>query len=268
MSSSAASTSRALVPRPRTKATLAVAAALVLTLSATVLLAPPVLGAFDPAGPERSTALASGKCSKKKTKRKRRACRNRRRLSRLAGDFGGSLGSTIRYLTFCYGDLGSQSTQVNNVRVSVRAPLRPTPLSPDLPPAAGNENNPINLVVGQTTTEDNIAPGSVFLSSAFRYGATSPGVILQSWNLTLRGAALSGTLTEDHREEAAAQNLLSAWKELGCAFNFWYPNQYAIAEGTTLTGTLTRNAVQLRIVGNTIDGSRPFVTEISASRPG
>ena len=133
----------------------------------------------------------------------------------------------------------------------------------------GNEDNPINLVVGETTTADSVAPGSVFLSSAFRYGATSPGVILQSWKLALRGTKLTGTLVEDHREEAAAQNLLAAWKEAGCGpAGFVYPDQYAIGEGTTLTGTLTRNAVRLHVVGNTSDGSRPFVTDISASRQG
>lgn len=188
--------------------------ALALTLAVALAIAAPAGSAAVGGGSaDNPTASASGwkkKCNKKKTRKKRRACRERHRLSQLAGDFSGSLTTTVRYLTFCYGDLGSETYQLQNVRVSVRAPLRPTPLSPDLPPAVGNENNPINLVVGETTPQANIAPGSVFLSSAFRYGSTSPGVILQYWNLALNGTALSGNLVEDNREEAAASNLLSA----------------------------------------------------------
>jgi hypothetical protein len=225
-------------------------------------------------GPARNaTAVASGwkqKCNKKRTKAKRRACKERHRLSQLAGDFSGSLSTTINYFSFCANQfVGSETYRLQNVRVSVRRPLDPTPLSPGLPPAAGNENNPINLVVGQTTVQNNVAPGSVFLASALRYGATSPPVILESWRLTLRGATLTGVLFEDNREQAAAQNLLAAWKALGCGPNaIVYPDQYPIGEGTTLTGTLTRNAVNLQITGNTSDGSRPFVTNITANRAG
>lgn len=256
--------------RSRIKCSLSSVGALAVATSIVLGLAVPASASHGPGTQERPGAVASGwkhKCNKKRTKAKRRACKARHRLNQLAGDFSGSLSTTIRYLTFCYGDLGSETYQLQNVRVSVRAPLRPTPLSPDLPPPVGNENNPINLVVGETTPQANIDVGSVFVASAFRYGATSPGVILQYWNLTLNGATLSGTLVSDHREEAAAANLLSAWKELGCGFG-WYPNQYEMSEGTTLTGTLTRNSVQLRITGSTFDGSRPFVTDITANRAG
>lgn len=259
--------------RSVTKRSRASMGALLAALAISLVFAPPA--AADPAtdAADRSGAVAAKKksCKKKETKRKRRACRERRRIARLAGDFSGSLSTTVRYFSFCANQfVGSETYQLQNVRVSVRAPLRPTPLSPDLPPAAGNENNPINLVVGQTTVGDSLAPGSVFLASALRFGATSPGVILQYWNLTLNGAALSGRLVEDNREAAAAANLLSAWKEFGCfpGAGFILANQYDISEGTTLTGTLTRNAVQLRIVGNTFDTSRPFVTDITANRAG
>lgn len=246
----------------------------VVAVSIALLFAPPAAAAPAAGSPDRSGAVASAKkksCKKKKTKRKRRACRERRRIARLAGDLSGSASTTVSYFDFCFNQImGSETYQLNNVRVSVRGPLRPTRLSPDLIPAVGNENNPINLVVGQTTVGDSLAPGSVFLASALRFGATSPGLILQYWNLNLNGNALSGRLVEDNREQSAAANLLSAWKKLGCfgGASILFPNQYDIAEGTTLTGTLTRNAVTLQIVGNTFDTSRPFVTNITANRVG
>jgi len=247
--------------------------ALLVVLSVTLALGPPAAASPASQGADTSGAVASKKksCKKKKTRKKRRACRERRRIASLSGDFSGSATTTVRYFDFCFNQFVGEATyQLQNVRVSVRGPLRPTRLSPDLPPAVGNENNPINLVVGQTTVGDNLALGSIFLSSAFRYGATSPAVILQYWNLALRGTSLTGTLGQDHREEAAAANLLSANKKLGCfgGASFVFPNQYDISEGTTLTGTLTRNAVNLQITGNTFDGSRPFVSNITASRAG
>lgn len=246
-------------------------------LSLSIVIAPAAEGAtlaapgdFGQTPTADATAKKRGKCARKKTKKKRRACRRRRQLDRLAGDFSGSMTTTVSYFSFCSNQfVGSETYQIQNVRVSVRRPLDPTPLSPGLPPAAGNENNPINLVVGQTTVADSTTPGSVFLASAFRYGATSPPVILESWRLRLQGSNLTGVLFEDNREQAAAQNLLAAWKALGCGPNaIVYPDQYAIGEGTTLTGTLTRDAVQLRVTGNTSDGSRPFVTEIATDRAG
>jgi len=247
--------------------------ALLAAISVSLVFAQPAATSSGTDGADRSGAVAAKKksCKKKKTKRKRRACRERRRISRLSGDFTGSLTTTIRYFSFCANQfVGSETYQLQNVRVSVRAPLRPTPLSPDLPPAVGNENNPINLVVGQTTVGDSTRPGSVFLASALRFGATSPGLILEYWRLNLNGNALTGRLFEDNREQSAAANLLAAWKEYGCfpGAGFVLADQYDIGEGTTLTGTLTRNAITLRVVGNTFDTSRPFVTDITVNRAG
>ena len=113
-----------------------------------------------------------------------------------------------------------------------------------------------------------IAPGSINLSSAARFRFTSiNSAILPYWTLALNGTALTGTLTQDHAEEAAAFNLLAAnifLGGLGCSF----PSQLAIAEGATLTGTATPQAIQLRIQGNANDTFHPFVAEITANRVG
>jgi len=56
-------------------------------------------------------------------------------MARLSGDFSGSLTTTVQYFDFCFDAIaGSATYQLQNVRVSVRRPLRPTRLSPDLPP--------------------------------------------------------------------------------------------------------------------------------------
>ena len=86
----------------------------------------------------------------------------------------------------------------------------------------------------------------------------------------MSGNAISGTLVQDHRQESAAYNLLAAPQQLvPCQDQYgYYPNQFAIAQGATLSGTITDAAVQLRIVGNVVEGTRPFVADISANRVG
>lgn len=183
--------------------------------------------------------------------------------------YTGTLTTTVRYLTVCGTFLGDDTTQLA-VQVIAQPPLQPTPLSPDLPAAVGREQNPIHLNVGQTTVNGNLERGSISLASALRFGGTSPGLILQYWNLQYDGQNLTGTLAQDHREEAAAINLLSSPTELvPCQSQFGFiPNMLAIAEGATIEGTLTGNAAQLRIRGVTVDGTRPFVADIAANRSG
>ncbi len=41
---------------------------------------------------------------------------------------------------------------------------------------------------------------------------------------------------------------------------------YAMGTNTTLGGTIDTNAATLRVEGNTVDGTRPFVSEIVANR--
>lgn len=184
----------------------------------------------------------------------------------LQGDFTGTLTTTVRYLSVCTGQvLGDQTTQIPS-KITVSPPLRPNPN--DLP-ADTPERNPINLILGQTNVAGTIAPGSVNLTSAarFRFSAIR-SLILQYWNLAINGNAITGTLVEDQREQGAAFNLLAAHQELlACQPQFGtYVNQLAIAEGATLTGTITAQQVQLRIVGQTIDTFHRFVTEITAVR--
>lgn len=175
--------------------------------------------------------------------------------------------TTIEYFDVCGHLLGRPTSQIG-VEVTVGSPLGPTAESPLLPPAVGSETNPIHLAVGEPTVAGQLEPGSISLASAKRINGTSPNVNLQYWNLALSGTALTGTLVQDHREEAAAYNLLAAHQQLvPCQDQFgYYPDQFAIAEGTQLSGTLTSTSVQLRILGNVVEGTRPFLAEIAANR--
>lgn len=181
--------------------------------------------------------------------------------------FAGDLVTTIQYLSFCAPGGRIETTRIPSV-VTIRPPLANTPLEPFFPPPVGRDANPINLVIGQTTVPASIAPGSVLFTSALRFAGTSPGLILQYWSLALNGVSLTGTLVEDNREQGAAGNLLSATTDLvACMPQLGsYPNQEPIAEGATITGTITTAEVRLRIVGNTVNTIRPFVTEIVATR--
>jgi hypothetical protein len=91
-------------------------------------------------------------------------------------------------------------------------------------------------------------------------------LILQYWNLSLNGTALTGRLADDHTGEAAAFSLLGVrfFDGVTCTL----PTQLAIAEGTTLTGTVTQQSITLRIVGNTNDTFHAFTAEITATRSG
>ena len=268
--------------RTKRKLTSLLVAALALSLlAAPAVEAAPGHGRPDPVQREvaqalrggGATATASGwrkKCNRKRTKRKRRACRRRHRRA-FSRDitFAGTMNSTVDYYDVCGSYLGRGQSQIS-VGVIAGPPLRQTKQGPDVPPAVGAESNPVRLVVGEPTVEENLKPGSISLASSQRFNGTSPNVNLQYWQLALNGAALSGTLVEDHREESGAYNLLSAYQQLvPCRDSFgYYSNQFAIAEGATLTGTLTKSAVSLTITGNVVEGTRPFAASLSATRVG
>jgi hypothetical protein len=186
----------------------------------------------------------------------------------IQGDFTGTLTTTVRYLSVCTGQvLGDQTTQIPS-KITISPALQPNPN--DLP-ADTPERNPINLLLGQTNVAGTIAPGSINLASAarFRFSAIR-SLTLQYWNLAITGNAITGTLVQDHREEGAAFNLLAAHQELlACQPSFGtYVNQLPIAEGATLTGSITAQQVQLRIVGRSFDTFRQFTAEIAAARTG
>jgi hypothetical protein len=186
----------------------------------------------------------------------------------IAGDFSGTLTTTVRYRSVCSGQVIADQTSRIPSRITISPALAPNPA--DLP-ADVPERNPFNLILGQTTVAGTTAAGSLSAVSAARFRFSSVrSLILQYWNLAFDGTNLSGTLVQDHREEGAAFNLLAAWRELApCQPQLGsYVDQLAVAEGATLTGTVTPQQVQLRISGRTIDTFHEFVADIAATRSG
>lgn len=181
--------------------------------------------------------------------------------------YAGTLTTAIRYFNFCGTPSFDEVTQVPST-ITIGPPVSTAPAQPGFPAAVGGDANPIRIVLGQTSVAANMARGSISLASALRFGSTSPPIVLQYWRLELNGTALSGTLVEDHREEAAAYNLLAhAAEVVPCRPEFgFYPNQSAIAEGATLTGTVTDQSVTLRIQGSIVETTRAFAAEITATR--
>ena len=166
-------------------------------------------------------------------------------------EYIGSSRTTIRYLD-AFGKYIGQQTYQDKVKVGIGAPRR-----------AGRmvENNPIHLFLAPISNRN--APGQIEIRSA----ATVRGsLLLQCWNLTVRGNNISGTLSDTHEAESTTLNYLNAVKEivdgrpnLG-TFVFPYP----IGKNSKLTGTFDRNEIRLRIQGNVSDGTRPFVSDIVA----
>jgi hypothetical protein len=180
----------------------------------------------------------------------------------LQGEYTGDLVTTIRYIANS-GCAGEQTSRMPS-RITIRQPLQPLPS--DLQ-TTGRDANPINLILGQTDLAGNITPGSISLASSARFRFTPiNSAIFQYWTLALNGTTLTGTLTDNRAEGAAAFNLLGAFIFLGPGLGCSLPSQLAIAEGANLTGTVTPQAIELRITGNTIDTFHPFVAEITATR--
>ena len=181
--------------------------------------------------------------------------------------YDGVLVTTVSATNACGRNLGTQTTRIPST-IWIQAPLRNVPASPGLPAPVGADDNPLNLKLHQSTTAAGIAPGAISLGSALLFNSTSPSVILRYWGLGFDGTSLTGTLVEDHREEAAAFNLLAISDELvPCRPELGIiPNVVPLREGTRLSGTVTATEVRLRIEGNVLRGDRAFVAEIVAAR--
>jgi hypothetical protein len=236
------------------------AGALILALAAGPGLSYAASASATPSGGAANATIAKkhkSKCKRAKKKKARAAA-----CSAPTAGYAGTMSTTATYL----GCLTGQQTTQLPVTVTTGPPLRSTRLQP----AVGRENNPLRIVIGQPTAAAGVTSGAVSMASAQRFAGTFPAVILQYWNLTKRGAAVSGVLTQDHTSEAAAYNLLASITELAPCFpNFgFYVNLDPIAVGATLNGTISPTAVQLQLSGGVVNQSRRFTSNITAVRSG
>ncbi|MDL2081754.1 hypothetical protein QNN03_35550 [Streptomyces sp. GXMU-J15] len=137
------------------------------------------------------------------------------------------------------------------------------------------EANPFSLLlaVGQPSEAGALS----FWSSAVGTGSAQdlagnprdPDLLLTYWELEWSDGQLSGVLTDPHTEEAVALNLLN-WPSplVACRPEFGdmpggFP--HAVAEGTTLDGTVDADSASLTAQGSTGDGQLEFRFEFSGS---
>ena len=125
------------------------------------------------------------------------------------------------------------------------------------------ENNPFSLTL--TTEPTTGEEGELWIASAVVLVDPYLGeILLQYWELQLAGDTVTGTLTDTHIAESAAMNELWAWEEISPTLKMVLP--FPIDKGSILRGTINNNEIRLHIEGNTTDQTRPFVSEIVATR--
>lgn len=170
----------------------------------------------------------------------------------------GTAATTVTYFD-AFGKFLRKETYREELTVSIVAPRQ-----------AGGivESNPFSFSIGSTVRMD--AEGQIQITSAVPFTDPRDGVqfLFQYWKLTFRDGDLSGALTDTHAAEAMVLNFLNAAKEIvpGRPEMGMMAFQYGISKDATLQGTLDSNEIRLRIQGNVTDESRPFTSEIVATR--
>jgi hypothetical protein len=133
---------------------------------------------------------------------------------------------------------------------------------------------PTTLVVADPPNGDS-NPISISLASDQQggdgqFGVTSvlptAGLTLGYWSLAYNSdtGAISGTLTNTHEAEAAATNLLfSTTPLIPCRDLGSIPNAFSMAEGSTLSGTISTGGAALTVTGRSSDALRAFRVDVS-----
>lgn len=127
------------------------------------------------------------------------------------------------------------------------------------------EKNAFHLNISADQDPADPQDGEFWLYSSGTTRAMWSGcALLQYWSLKLKDDRLTGALVDTHAAEGAAHNRL--WATLlmpGGAEMVW---PYPIQKGATLRGTLTGEALKVKVEGNSTDESRLFVLNVSARR--
>ncbi|MCF6171401.1 MAG: hypothetical protein L3J66_10530 [Bacteroidales bacterium] len=125
-----------------------------------------------------------------------------------------------------------------------------------------SETNAFGLQIYPDRSGNESEEGHVDFSSCIIVNDILVGkVLLQYWNYSLNGDKISGTLTDNHIAESAASNILWAWDEVA-GIKMIMP--FYMANGTSLTGTISAHAVELTISGQSTDTYRKFTCTINA----
>jgi hypothetical protein len=172
-------------------------------------------------------------------------------------EYKGTAQTVIRY--YDYNALTGQDVFIEeksykyNVFVFINPPRKTGSIS---------ESNPFNLQIKSDRTIRQDEEGHIDLNSGDIILTISGEVLLQHWNLTLKGSQINGILTDNHINEASAANLIWAWKDMA-GFKTTVP--YTMAKGTVMTGTVSANAVSIKLTGQSEDTYLKFTCQINAT---
>lgn len=147
---------------------------------------------------------------------------------------------------------------------SVRSSQTATTAEITDPRVAGGirETNPFSLSISSSPAEvRGLKEGAFTMNSALPFDFQG-GFLVQYWNLRYDGTQLSGQLTNTGSQFALATNLINASGTIA-------PDQINMNRGTTITGRITTNQIQVRIQGTGVtllSGQYAFVIDAVLSR--
>ena len=123
------------------------------------------------------------------------------------------------------------------------------------------ETNPFNIKIYPIRETSLTDEGHIDISSAGLFTSTLGGnVLLQYWKISSDGKNISGTLTKTHVAEAAASNLLWAWRETVGLEMTW---PFVIGKNAKMSGAVNSNKIYLEINGESECRSCIFKTIIN-----
>jgi hypothetical protein len=134
-------------------------------------------------------------------------------------------------------------------------------IKPPISAGGITESNPFSLQINPDRTGGGDEEGHVDISSSLIMTVSTGYLLLQYWNYTLAGEQVTGTLVDNHAAEASAANMIWAWDDIAGIF---MTMSFSMADGATMNGTVTANAVSLNITGQSIDTYRKFTCQINA----
>lgn len=153
---------------------------------------------------------------------------------------------------------GTVTTTIQLVDVYTRpvgTPTFSTNVGAILSPARPGETNPFGLVMQSEPVAN--APGEWMIWSA---APVDNDVTFQYWSYGIGDdGTLRGQLVDNQTRAGATTNVVTAPAEI--APNVPMPMQYAMATGTTISGTFTDSRLSFVIEGRTADQLRPFRIE-------
>lgn len=172
-------------------------------------------------------------------------------------EYDGVATVSIEYWDYdAYGNLVYQNTgsYQRNVKISVSRPEICGSLS---------ESNPLHLEIDTDLDPANPMDADFSIYSGGSFSHPSGGcVLLQYWQLTGSASSFQGTLTDTHSAEANVRNML--WTKQQIAPGVDMVSFSSIEKGTILQGKIDDQRAQIKIQGNSVSRTRPFVADIIA----